>query len=192
MLNFFFLKKKKKKTPGDIIISHLCTKNLQDKIYSSWNKECNERAGTRYGSWDTEWETEFFVILGNFLSFYPPNNPKNQNFEKIKKASGDVTILHMSIKNHNHMMFTSWGMETDRHNCLSFWTNFCPFTPILTLKIKIWKCKKTWICYTFTNVYHKWRSYDVELLRYQAQWTRFLSFWAIFCTLTLLQIKIYN
>ena len=30
--------------------------------------------------------TEFFVILGHFLPFDPPNNPKNQNFEKTKKA----------------------------------------------------------------------------------------------------------
>ena len=29
-----------KKTPGDIIILHLCTKNLNDMIYSSWDIEC--------------------------------------------------------------------------------------------------------------------------------------------------------
>ena len=27
----------------------------------------------------------FFVILDRFLAFYPPNNPKNQNFEKLTK-----------------------------------------------------------------------------------------------------------
>ena len=27
----------------------------------------------------------FFVILGNFLPYYLPNNPENQNFEKMKK-----------------------------------------------------------------------------------------------------------
>ena len=32
--------------------------------------------------WST---TDFFVILGHFLPFYPTNNPKNQNFEKMKK-----------------------------------------------------------------------------------------------------------
>ena len=31
-------------------------------------------------------QTEFFVTLGHFLSFDPPNNPKKQNFDKIKKA----------------------------------------------------------------------------------------------------------
>ena len=28
------------------------------------------------------------VIMGHFLPFYPPNNPENQNFEKMGKASG--------------------------------------------------------------------------------------------------------
>ena len=31
-------------------------------------------------------QTEFFVILGHFLSFDPLNNPNNQNLEKIKKT----------------------------------------------------------------------------------------------------------
>ena len=32
-------------------------------------------------------QTEFFVILGHFSPFDSPNNPKNQNFEKMKKNS---------------------------------------------------------------------------------------------------------
>ena len=40
----------------------------------------------------------FFVILGHFLHFDPPNNPKNQNFEKIKK-SGDIIILQLCTTN---------------------------------------------------------------------------------------------
>ena len=31
-------------------------------------------------------QTEFFVIFGHFLPFYPTNNPKTQNFEKMKKC----------------------------------------------------------------------------------------------------------
>ena len=58
------------------------------------------------------------------------------------KASGDVIILHMYSKNNNHMMHASWDMKYDRHNFLSLWAIFCPFTPLLTPKIKIWnKCK---------------------------------------------------
>ena len=32
-------------------------------------------------------QTKSFVILGHFLPFYPPNNPQNQNFEKMKKST---------------------------------------------------------------------------------------------------------
>ena len=52
-------------------------------------------------------QTEIFVIFGYFLPFYPPNIPENQNFEKMKKASGDVIILHLCTKNHTYMMYAS-------------------------------------------------------------------------------------
>ena len=39
--------------------------------------------------------TEFFIILGQLLPFDPPNNLKNQNFEKNEiKTPGDIIILH--------------------------------------------------------------------------------------------------
>ena len=50
----------------------------------------------------------------------------------------------------------SWAMECDRHNSLSFWTIFCAFTPLTTLKIKTWKKRKK-----------AWRSYDVWFLRHK-------------------------
>ena len=86
-------------------------------------------------------QTEFFVILCHFSPFYPPppRSLENQNFEKMEQASGDVIILHISTKNHDHMIYASKDMECDRHIFLSFWAIFCPFTPLLTLKIKIWK-----------------------------------------------------
>ena len=47
----------------------------------------------------------FFLILDYFLPFHlpatRPNNPKNQNFENIKKSPGDIIILHMSAINKN-------------------------------------------------------------------------------------------
>ena len=75
-------------------------------------------------------------------------NPKNQNFEKIKKnkktpknwryhhvyqkpqktktlkkmkkASADVIILNLCNKKHNKMMYAYSDMECDRHNFLLF------------------------------------------------------------------------
>ena len=85
-----------------------------------------------------------------FLSFWAifcplpalPNNPENQNFEKMKKASGDI-ILNLWNKKHNQMMYAYSDTECNRHNFLSFWGIFCSFTPLLTPKIKIRKKCKT-------------------------------------------------
>ena len=89
------------------------------------------------------WQMELlFFILGYFLPFYPPNSPKNQNFEKMKKTPGDIIILHKCIKNHDHMLYCSWDMACDRCNYFSFWAIFCPFTPLTPKNIKILKEQK--------------------------------------------------
>ena len=91
-----------------------------------------------------------------FLPFYAPpppprNNPKNQNFEKMKKLPGDIIILHRHTINDNHIMYDSWDVECERQNFLSFWIIFCSFTP-LTQKIKIlkkWKALEILSFYTY-------------------------------------------
>ena len=88
-------------------------------------------------------QTEFFVILSHFLHFYTTNNPKNQNFEKMKKKKkkkmpGEIIILNKCTKNHDHMLYCSWDMVCDGSNCyFSFWTIFCPFTPLTIQKNQI-------------------------------------------------------
>ena len=77
-----------------------------------------------------------------FLPFYPLNNPKNQNFEKMKKITGDIIILHMCNINDNRMMYGSWDMEPDGQNVLSFWTIFYPFTPLKPEKSHFEKKRK--------------------------------------------------
>ena len=52
--------KKWTKTPRYIIIWHKCTINDNHMIYGSWNINCIRQI--------------FFVILGHFLPFYPPNS----------------------------------------------------------------------------------------------------------------------
>ena len=82
-----------------------------------------------YGIWFLIYQaqqTDFFVILGYFLPFLPPNNPENQNFEKMKETPGDIIILHMSTINENHMMYDSWDMECDRQ-CFLILGHFLPF-----------------------------------------------------------------
>ena len=75
------------------------------------------------------WQTKFFSTLDHFLPFYLPNDPKNQNVLKKKKAPGDIIILQKCTKNENHMMYGSWDIKCDGPNFLLFWTAFCPFTP---------------------------------------------------------------
>ena len=123
----YFLKKSRK-TPGIIIILPLSNQNLDDMIYSSWDIEC---------------EGLKLVILGYFSPFILPENPKNQNFEKMKKSNGDIIILHVCTKNHNHMMFDSWDREWDGWNFLiAILAYYLPFYPINnpgTQILKKWK-----------------------------------------------------
>ena len=142
------------------------------QVYHKWQS---------YDVWFLEcemWGTEFFAILGLFLPFYNTNNPKNQNFEKMKKTLGDIIILHKCTKNHNHMLYYSWDMAHNGCNFyFSFRAIFCPFTSLTAWKIKIYKkwkkhleisfyntaSKIMIICYTVPEI---WRLTDVIIFRF--------------------------
>ena len=168
---------KLKKTSGDIIILHICSINDNHLRYGSWDMECDRQI--------------FFVFLDcflpfNLLPFYWPNNPKNQNFEKIKKKTpGGIIILHRCTISDNHMMYVPWDMEHDGQNFFSFWTVFCPFTPIATWKIKIlkkWKKKPgDMFLHIGTKNYHHmlWGFWDMVCNGCKC----YFSFWAIFALL---------
>ena len=49
--------------------------------------------------------TELLSFQAIFLPFDPPNNPKNQNFEKGKP--GDIISLHLCTTNDDHTMYRS-------------------------------------------------------------------------------------
>ena len=71
-----------------------------------------------------------------------------------------------------------WDVEHNRQNFLSFWTIFCPFTPLITWKIKfLKKGKRPWRYYRFTHVYNKWQSNDLWFLRYGVQCREFFVIW---------------
>ena len=59
----------------------------------------------------------FFCLLSHFLPFYPTNNLKNKNIEKIKKTPGDIIILQKCPKNHDHMLHCSGDIVRDGCNC---------------------------------------------------------------------------
>ena len=91
----------------------------------------------------------------------------------MKQNPGDIIISHKCPENCNHMLYCSWDMTCDRCNCyFSFWAIFCPFTPLTAQKNKIKKKgKDTCRYHNFTYVYLKLWSYNVQFLRYGAQWT---------------------
>ena len=68
--------------------------------------------------WLVRYKVQFYVILGHFSPFDPTNNPKNQNFEKIKTTPGDIINLHLCNTNNDHMMYGSWDIKHNRHNFL--------------------------------------------------------------------------
>ena len=92
-------------------------------VYHKW--QSRDIWFLRYGAW----QTEFFVILDFFLPFYTPNNPKNQNFEKLKKMPWDIIILNMCTINDNHMMYGSWDIEHDTPNLWYFGPSFALLPP---------------------------------------------------------------
>ena len=82
---------------------------------------------------------KLFCHFGPFFALLPTNNPKNLNFEKLKKTPRDI-ILHKCTKSHDHMLYCSLDMARNRFNCyFSFWAIFYPFTSLTAQKIKILK-----------------------------------------------------
>ena len=62
--------------------------------------------------------------------------------------------------------------------------HFLPFNPLTTRKIKfLQKWKNAWR-YHFTNVYRKWKSYDIWFLRDGVPQTEFVVILGHFCPLT--------
>ena len=74
---------KMKKNPRDIIILHKCTITIIWQSYDIWFLSINCK-------------TYFFVILGHFLLFYPPNSPKNENI-KTWKLILDISSFYTNV-----------------------------------------------------------------------------------------------
>ena len=86
----------------------------------------------------------FFVILAYFLPFYPPNNPKNKNFEKNEKSTWRYYYLHKCTINENHMIHGSWDINCNRQICFVIFGHFFSFYPLNSPKKEnIKKVKKT-------------------------------------------------
>ena len=84
----------------------------------------------------------FFCHFGPFFALLQPKISKF--WKNFKKTPGDITILQKCTKNQDHMLYCSWDMARDGCNChFSFWTIFCPFTPLTPTARKM-KISKKW------------------------------------------------
>ena len=82
--------------------------------------------------------TEFFVILGYSFTFTPLITWKI----KILKIILEISSFYTCVPQMTIIWCIVPGTWNVRQNFLSFWTIFCPFTPLTTQKIKILKKKK--------------------------------------------------
>ena len=125
--------------------------------------------------------------MGHFLPFYPSNSSKNENLKKMKKTRGDIIILHKCTKNQHHMLYCYWDMAHVEGNCyFSFWTIFCPFTPLTAQKMKIsQKMKRTTgdviILHQCTKNHDHMLYCSWDMV---CDGCTYFSFWAIFCPFT--------
>ena len=60
----------------------------------------------RYGFSNVRLDRQSFCRVGPFFALDPPNNPKNQNFEKIKKEKNPekISSFYTCSKNYDQMM----------------------------------------------------------------------------------------
>ena len=116
--------------PGDIIILLLCTKNLDVRIYSSWDIRV--------------WRTE----IGNYGSFSsllpspPPSKKKKSTkseFQKNKKILLEISSFYTCVPKTTIIWGTVPEIQIETGNFLSFSIIFCPFTLLTAQKIKILK-----------------------------------------------------
>ena len=153
--------KKGKKTPGDIILLHMCTLNEDHMMYVSWDN-------IRYH------RQSFLSFRAIFCPFPLLTTQKIYVLTKWKKhfeISSFYIWVYTTDANHHH----TWDIKCDRQN---FCTNFCPSTQTTQMK------KNTCRYYHFTtlvmcNINDNYTMSNAsEILEHNSQ--KFLSFWAFF------------
>ena len=94
----------------------------------------------------------YFLFWAIFLPF---TFLTAQNIKiKKKKTKKPRKYHHFTIvyQNHDHILYGSWDMVHGRCNYFSFWSIFCPFTPLTAPKIKI---LKKWKKHQEISSFHK-------------------------------------
>ena len=76
--------------------TYMCIINENHMMYGSWNKRSNRQ--------------KFSTFWAIFWPFRPLTTWK-MKILTLKKAPGDIIILHICTINDNHMIYDSWDME---------------------------------------------------------------------------------
>ena len=174
-----------KKTPGDIIILHICTTNDNHMMYSSWDMERYRQNILSF--WTVFlpfylWWTEFFVILDHCCPF---TLLTTQKIKTLKKSKNQLEIL--SFYTCVPEMTIIWCMVPEISSMmdrtfLSFWTIFCPFNPLTTLKKNEKNAGDIIILHKCTKNYDQMMYSSWYMVRDRCNC--YFTFWAIFCPFT--------
>ena len=143
-----------------------------------------------YGSWEIKFNRQaYFVILGNSLSFFPPNSPKTENFKK-KKKSLEISSFNTNVPK----IMIIWYIAPEIWHMIDVIVifDFGLFLPFYSLnspkKSKSQKYEKKDACryHHFTQMYQKSWSYAIPFLRYTVRHgcNCYFLFWAFFCPFT--------
>ena len=132
------------------------------QVHHKW--QSHDKWFLRYEAWQT-----IFCHFELYFDFYPSNNLKNQNFEKMKKKPGDIILPKCTI-NENPVMYDSWNMKRDRQIFLSFWTISCPFASLTTRKIKILKKWKKQL--EFWAIFYPFISLTAQTIKILKKWKK--------------------
>ena len=131
--------------------------------------------------------TSEFPIAIYWWASKKPEKSKFWKNEKKKKFPGDIIILHMCTKNHNHMRYSSWNTKRDRIFC--HFGSFLTLLPPPTLNSpKKWKFQKNKNKPDDIIILHKCTKNHDHMLYYAWDMAHdrcnYFSFCAIFCPLT--------
>ena len=81
-----------------------------------------------YGSWDIECGRQNFLSFWTIFCSLTLLSTQRIKILKNEKNTGDIIILYLCTKYHNHMLQCSWDRTSDRNNFhFSCWAIFCPF-----------------------------------------------------------------
>ena len=130
-----------------------------------------------------KWDRHNFCHFGLFFVLLDPWQPGKSKFWKNEKIIWRChPFTHTKID--DHMMYVPWNTECDR--LFVILGHFLHFTPLLTPIRKIWKNVKKPSPFALhrCTMNEDHIIYDSWDIRYNKE--IFLSFWVIFCPLTLL------